>query len=183
MDYCAYTRWRNARWLRRAWYRDLVETQIQRDVRDVTRVHSFHALPSFRKATWRSVEPGDWQREREREREREEAIEFFASQAQGKPPTAHLFATAKGTPWRRDEWAEAVRAAISDGSDLGRTFVRVGMTSAFAGGRADIAIKSFPAHYQPSPGTLVSHSRDELQPRVRCDFLRVVPFENSKSPL
>jgi uncharacterized protein len=45
MDYCAYTRWRNARWLRRAWYRDLVETQIQRDVRDVTRVHSFDALP------------------------------------------------------------------------------------------------------------------------------------------
>jgi uncharacterized protein len=30
---------------RRAWYRDLVETQIQRDVRDVTRVHSFEALP------------------------------------------------------------------------------------------------------------------------------------------
>jgi len=30
---------------RRAWYRDLVETQIQRDVRDVTRVHSFDALP------------------------------------------------------------------------------------------------------------------------------------------
>ena len=29
----------------RAWYRDLVETQIQRDVRDVTRVHSFDALP------------------------------------------------------------------------------------------------------------------------------------------
>jgi uncharacterized protein len=30
---------------RRTWYRDLVETQIQRDVRDVTRVHSFDALP------------------------------------------------------------------------------------------------------------------------------------------
>jgi uncharacterized protein len=30
---------------RGAWYRDLVETQIQRDVRDVTRVHSFDALP------------------------------------------------------------------------------------------------------------------------------------------
>lgn len=30
---------------RRAWYRDLVETQIQRDVRDVTRIHSFEALP------------------------------------------------------------------------------------------------------------------------------------------
>ena len=30
---------------RRAWYRDLVETQIHRDVRDVTRVHSFDALP------------------------------------------------------------------------------------------------------------------------------------------
>lgn len=30
---------------RRAWYRDLVETQIQRDVRDVTRIHSFDALP------------------------------------------------------------------------------------------------------------------------------------------
>ena len=30
---------------RRAWYRDLVETQIQRDVRDLTRIHSFDALP------------------------------------------------------------------------------------------------------------------------------------------
>lgn len=30
---------------RRAWYRDLVETQIQRDVRDVTRIHSLNALP------------------------------------------------------------------------------------------------------------------------------------------
>lgn len=30
---------------RRTWYRDLVETQIQRDVRDVTRIHSFEALP------------------------------------------------------------------------------------------------------------------------------------------
>lgn len=32
---------------RRAWYRDLVETQIQRDVRDVTRIHSFDALPKL----------------------------------------------------------------------------------------------------------------------------------------
>lgn len=32
---------------RRAWYRDLVETQIQRDVRDVTRIHSFEALPKL----------------------------------------------------------------------------------------------------------------------------------------
>jgi uncharacterized protein len=30
---------------RRAWYCDLVEAQIQRDVRDVTRIHSFEALP------------------------------------------------------------------------------------------------------------------------------------------
>jgi len=39
----ALTRRASAR--RRAWYRDLVETQIQRDVRDVTRIHSFDALP------------------------------------------------------------------------------------------------------------------------------------------
>ena len=30
---------------RRAWYRDLVETQVQRDVRDLTRIHSLDALP------------------------------------------------------------------------------------------------------------------------------------------
>jgi predicted AAA+ superfamily ATPase len=30
---------------RRTWYRDLVETQIQRDVRDVARIHSLDALP------------------------------------------------------------------------------------------------------------------------------------------
>jgi hypothetical protein len=30
---------------RRAWYRDLIETQIQRDVRDLTRIHSLDALP------------------------------------------------------------------------------------------------------------------------------------------
>src|SRR6185503_1580175 len=30
---------------RSAWYRDYVETQIQRDVRDLSRIHSFDALP------------------------------------------------------------------------------------------------------------------------------------------
>ena len=30
---------------RRAWYRDLIEVQVQRDVRDLTRLHSFEALP------------------------------------------------------------------------------------------------------------------------------------------
>jgi len=32
---------------RRAWYRDYVETQIQRDVRDLTRIHSLDALPKL----------------------------------------------------------------------------------------------------------------------------------------
>jgi integrase len=43
----------------------------------------------------------------------EEGIKFFTLQAQGKPPTARLFTTIKGNPWRRDEWAEAVRTAIT----------------------------------------------------------------------
>ena len=30
---------------RRAWYRDLVETQVQRDVRDIAHLHSLDALP------------------------------------------------------------------------------------------------------------------------------------------
>jgi predicted AAA+ superfamily ATPase len=32
---------------RRAWYRDYIETQIQRDVRDLTRIHSLDALPKL----------------------------------------------------------------------------------------------------------------------------------------
>ena len=32
---------------RQAWYRDYVETQIQRDVRDLARIHSFDALPKL----------------------------------------------------------------------------------------------------------------------------------------
>ncbi|MGQ0657876.1 MAG: ATP-binding protein [Chromatiales bacterium] len=32
---------------RQAWYRDYVETQIQRDVRDLTRIHSLDALPQL----------------------------------------------------------------------------------------------------------------------------------------
>ena len=32
---------------RRAWYRDYVETQVQRDVRDLTRIHSLDALPKL----------------------------------------------------------------------------------------------------------------------------------------
>jgi len=32
---------------RRAWYRDYVETQIQRDVRDLARIHSLDALPKL----------------------------------------------------------------------------------------------------------------------------------------
>jgi hypothetical protein len=32
---------------RRAWYRDYVETQIQRDVRDLARIHSLEALPKL----------------------------------------------------------------------------------------------------------------------------------------
>jgi integrase len=43
----------------------------------------------------------------------EEGVKFFTLQAQGKPPTAYLFTTPKGKPWRRDEWADAVRAAIA----------------------------------------------------------------------
>lgn len=43
----------------------------------------------------------------------QEGIDFFTLQAQEKPPTAFLFATPKGNPWRRDEWADAVRAAIT----------------------------------------------------------------------
>jgi uncharacterized protein len=32
---------------RRAWYRDYVETQVQRDVRDLSRIHSLDALPKL----------------------------------------------------------------------------------------------------------------------------------------
>ena len=32
---------------RRAWYRDYVDTQIQRDVRDLTRIHSLDMLPKL----------------------------------------------------------------------------------------------------------------------------------------
>ena len=32
---------------RRAWYRDYVETQVQRDVRDLARIHSLEALPKL----------------------------------------------------------------------------------------------------------------------------------------
>ena len=42
-----------------------------------------------------------------------EGIDFFTLQAEGKSPTAYLFTTPKGNPWRRDEWAEAVRTAIA----------------------------------------------------------------------
>ena len=38
---------RRAPWRRLAWYRDYVETQVQRDVRDVTRVRSLAALPKL----------------------------------------------------------------------------------------------------------------------------------------
>jgi predicted AAA+ superfamily ATPase len=38
---------RRARARRRAWYRDYVETQIQRDVRNLTRIHSLDALPKL----------------------------------------------------------------------------------------------------------------------------------------
>ena len=38
---------RRAPWRRLAWYRDYVETQVQRDVRDVTRVRSLDALPKL----------------------------------------------------------------------------------------------------------------------------------------
>ena len=41
----ALTRRTTAR--RRAWYRDYVETQIQRDVRDLTRIRSLDALPKL----------------------------------------------------------------------------------------------------------------------------------------
>jgi len=36
---------------RQAWYRDYVDTQIQRDVRDLSRIHSFDALPRLLAAT------------------------------------------------------------------------------------------------------------------------------------
>jgi integrase len=41
-----------------------------------------------------------------------DAIAFFKSHANGKRPTAPLFSD-NGKPWRRDRWAEEVRAAIA----------------------------------------------------------------------
>ena len=43
----------------------------------------------------------------------EGGVAFFKSQAHGKGLTDRLFTTADGQPWRRDQWAQEVRAAIS----------------------------------------------------------------------
>lgn len=43
----------------------------------------------------------------------DEGVAFFGSQASGKSPTDRLFTTADGKPWRRDQWAEQIRAAIA----------------------------------------------------------------------
>jgi integrase len=43
----------------------------------------------------------------------EEGVTFFKSQTHGKGPTDRLFTTADGQPWRRDQWAQAVRSAIA----------------------------------------------------------------------
>ncbi|HKT73661.1 MAG TPA: hypothetical protein VJQ47_12275 [Steroidobacteraceae bacterium] len=41
-----------------------------------------------------------------------DGVRFFEAQARGKSAADPLFATVDGKPWRRDQWAEAVRAAI-----------------------------------------------------------------------
>jgi integrase len=43
----------------------------------------------------------------------EEGITFFNSQTHGKGPTDTFFARADAQPWRRDQWAQAVRSAIA----------------------------------------------------------------------
>ena len=43
----------------------------------------------------------------------EEGVAFFTSQARGKDPANRLFTTADGQPWRRDQWAQEVRSAVS----------------------------------------------------------------------
>jgi integrase len=43
----------------------------------------------------------------------EEGVTFFMSQARGKDPASRLFTTADGQPWRRDQWAQEVRSAVS----------------------------------------------------------------------
>jgi integrase len=43
----------------------------------------------------------------------EEGVTFFTSQARGKDPVDRLFTTADGHPWRRDQWAQEVRSAVS----------------------------------------------------------------------
>jgi integrase len=43
----------------------------------------------------------------------EGAVAFFKSQAHGKGPADRLFTTADGQPWRRDQWAQEVRTAVS----------------------------------------------------------------------
>ena len=43
----------------------------------------------------------------------EEGVTFFRSQAYGKGPADRLLTTGEGHPWRRDQWAQEVRTAVS----------------------------------------------------------------------
>lgn len=52
-------------------------------------------------------------------------VEFFSSQAKGKSLTDLLFTAAEGKAWRRDMWAQEIRAAISDYNKTARGDARV----------------------------------------------------------
>lgn len=55
----------------------------------------------------------------------EEGVAFFKSQTHGKDAADRLFTTPDGQPWRRDQWAQEVGAAVSAHNERAQRELRV----------------------------------------------------------
>jgi integrase len=112
----------------------------------------------------------------------EEGVTFFKSQAHGKDPAARLFTTADGHPWRRDQWAQEVRTAVSAHNGRAQRELRVARgASAYSFRHARIS--ELLQVYGVDPLTVVAQTGTSLRmiERTYFKFIRSAMLEKLAS--
>jgi integrase len=105
-------------------------------------------------------------------------VEFFKSQAKEKSLTDLLFTAVEGKPWRRDMWAQEVRAAISEYNKTARGDARV-PTGASAYSFRHARISELLQVYAVDPLTVAAQTGTSLRmiERTYFKFIRSAMLE------
>jgi hypothetical protein len=98
----------------------------------------------------------------------EDGLAFFRSQAAGKSPNAPLFLD-NGKPWRRDRWAQEVRAAIASHNETAVGAARIS-TDASAYSFRHARISELLQVYSVDPLTVAAQTGTSLRMIERTYF-------------